>query len=1153
MIPTPVQRQAADPGRSCWVVANAGTGKTRVLTDRILRLLLFGADPEGILAITFTRAAAREMVARIEARLRSWATEDEEALRRDLEGLVGGPPEAAVLQRARGLFARILELPQGLRIDTIHAFCTGLLRRFPIEAGVAPHFRTLDEGKARELFAEARDRVLEEAASQPDGPLGRALAFLGAERADQGLFGLLDELRPQRLRLLELRAACGGSTAVLCAELARRFDLPPGRPPEQLLKEACADGAFDAVRLDRIAEVLAADTTERRRRAGERLKAWLRAAPEERPGRVSELLDALFTKEGTPRRELFGPRSRPALDGALAEALERELARWQEVRERMRAAEGLLRTDCLLRLGYAILDQYEALKAREAVLDFEDLVARAAELLAQERVPWVLFKLDQRLEHLLVDEAQDTSPRQWQVIEALLGEFLAGEGAHEGLRTFFVVGDDKQSIYSFQGADVDNFRAAQGRLGARAEAAGHPFADLRLNRSFRSTEAVLSVVDQLYARVPEVRAGVVAEEAVLEHEVHRLGEAGRVELWPLALPRVQTAPQEPWALPEPQPNPDPKPRLAQAIARTIARWLAEGEILEARGRPLAPGDILILLQTRSTLQELLVRALKREGVPVAGVDRMRLGDHLAVQDLVALGRAVLLPEDDYSLACLLKSPLIGLEEEELFQLAHDRGDQSLIQRLARFAETDGGRFREAFARFRAWQQRADFTPPYEFYLKVLGADGGRERLCARLGEDAAEPIEAFLAQALAFEEGHAASLEGFLHWFQFSSGELVRDPHKHRDAVRVVTVHGAKGLEAPVVILADATDRPRHRESDPLVWLDDGMPFWRGREQERPEKVARAVERERRREAEERNRLLYVALTRAEDRLYATGWLERQQASQAASGNRPLAPDSWYAHLHTILEGKAVEVREADSFGKGFAGEWLIYRCGSARTPRQHPSPPAPESAPLPEWIRRPAPKETARRPHAPSTLAGSAGEDNEGEPVRTLRVRAAGGERAQRRGLMLHRLLEHLPGLSRERWREAARRLFPEEEPERLAELVEEAARILDHPELRPVFAADAFVEQEIVGEVDGEPVQGRIDRFALTPHGVVLVDFKSHQSPPDRPPPAVVAQIRAYGRLLQQLYPDRAVRAAVVWTANGRVDWIPVEPPEARSSDKF
>ncbi len=1153
MIPTPIQRQAADPGSSCWVVANAGTGKTRVLTDRILRLLLGGADPEGILAITFTRAAAREMVARIEARLRSWATEDEEALQRDLEGLVGGPPDSAVLQRARGLFARVLELSEGLRIDTIHAFCAGLLRRFPLEAGVPPHFRTLDEGKARELFAEARDRVLEEAARDPDGPLGRALAFLGAERADRGLFGLLDELRPARLRLLELRARSRGSGCDLCEELARRFDLTPGRLPEQLLEEACADGAFDAAALERIGLVLAKDSAQRRRRAGERLLAWLRAVPKERPSRAPELLDALFTREGTPRQDLFGPPSAPVLTGELAEALRRELKRWQEVRERMRAAAGLLRTDCLLRLGYAILDRYEALKAREAVLDFEDLVAKAAELLAQERVPWVLFKLDQRLEHLLVDEAQDTSPRQWQVIEALLGEFLAGEGAHEGLRTFFVVGDDKQSIYSFQGADVDSFRSAQIRLRERAEAAGHPFQSLQLKRSFRSTEAVLSVVDALYARVPEVRAGVVAEEGVLDHQVHRLGEAGRVELWPLALPPSQAAPREPWALPEPQPNPDPRPRLARAIARTIAGWLREGEILEARGRPLAAGDILILLQTRGKLQELLVRALKREGVPVAGVDRMRLGDHLAVRDLVALGRAVLLPEDDYSLACLLKSPLIGLTEEELFRLAHGRGDEPLIQRLSRFAETEGGRFREALARFRSWQQRADFTPPYEFYLKVLGADGGRERLCARLGEDAAEPIEAFLAQALAFEEGHAASLEGFLHWFQFSAGELVRDPHKHRDAVRVVTVHGAKGLEAPVVILADAADKPQHRETDPLVWLDDGMPFWRGREGERPAEVARAVERARLREAEERNRLLYVALTRAEDRLYVTGWLDRKQASQAASGNGALAPGSWYAHLQTILEGKEEIERQPNPFGEGFAGECLIYRRGSARGPAQDRAPPAPQAKPLPEWIGRPAPKETAPRPHAPSALGAPSDDDGGEERLEAFRMRAAKGEQAYRRGLMLHRLLEHLPGLPRARWQEAARRLFPKEEPEQLAELVAEASQILDHPELRPVFAPNAFVEQEIAGEVDGEPVQGRIDRFAVTADGVVLVDFKSHHDPPDRPPPAVVAQIRTYGRLLQHLYPDRKVRAAVVWTANGRVDWIPIERPEPRSSDKF
>ena len=470
------------------------------------------------------------------------------------------------------------------------------------------------------------------------------------------------------------------------------------------------------------------------------------------------------------------------------------------------------RSEALLRVAFAAIDAYEELKSQRAVLDYDDLIERASELLHRPgKTEWVLYKLDARIDHILVDEAQDTSPRQWAIVLKLTEEFFAGAGARDGARSLFVVGDEKQSIYSFQGADLASFRSVRERLQVRAAAADRPILGELLDRSFRSVPAVLAVVDAVFA-LPEAQGGVGEPGRVMHHETERANAPGLVELWPLARPAEAEPAGEPWPLPGvPRNRDEPERRVARAIARTIRDWLDRREILESTGLPVRPGDVMILLGRRGILQERLVRALRQAGVPAAGADRLALSEHIAVRDLVALGRAVLLPEDDLNLACLLKSPLLGLDEDDLFQLAWDRGEASLFDRLRDAANVETGRFEHALARLTSWMDRADFMPPFEFYTWALGAGGGRRRLLARLGPEAAEPIEAFLSQTLAYEQGHPATLEGFLHWLGLGSDQLKRDPDLARDVVRVTTVHGAKGLEAPIVFLADAGPRGASR------------------------------------------------------------------------------------------------------------------------------------------------------------------------------------------------------------------------------------------------------------------------------------------------------------------------------------------------------
>ena len=1136
---TPEQRRAADPRRSVWVTANAGTGKTRVLTDRVLRLLLSGADPEALLCLTFTKAAATEMTERIEGRLAGWAAASDPALLQDLEDLEGERPPAAMVQRARGLFATVLDLPHGLPVMTVHALATSLLRRFPLEAQVAPHFETVDERTAAELLIEAREAVLAQAAAEPLAPLARAFEALVLALSEASLTEAVREILDQRTRLAAALARFPVESEQqlerLLLAIRGALNLEPDDTAERIVERVCAEGAHDAEALLPAAQALLSGSEKTDRPRGEALLRWLAATCADRARLFEAHCGCFLKKDLTALAET--KLATKKIDVRHVRALAREQGRLVEACQRLKALRVAERTTALLRVGVAALDAYENLKARRAGLDYDDLIERAHRLLERPGgADWVLFKLDRRIEHVLVDEAQDTSPSQWAIVERLVDEFFAGSGTHASTRTLFVVGDEKQSIYSFQGADLAGFRAVRARLRERALPA---LEEVGIELSFRSSPAVLDCVDAVFAD-PEARAGVIELDHALRHQPFRRNDAGTVEVWPLVAPPERAGDDEPWPLPDVQRFTEDAPYLlAQAIARRVQRWIAGGELLESQGRPIRAGDVLILLNRRGVLQELLIRALRREGLPVAGADRLSLTGHIAVQDLMALGRVALLPEDDLSLAALLKSPLLGLDEAHLFELAYDRGGASLLERLRAFAATKPAPFGAAYERLAAWLRRADFMPPFEFFGSVLNEPDGtgrstRELILARLGPEAAEPIEAFLGQTLAYESGHPASLQGFMRWLELGASELKRDAEQAGDAVRVMTVHGAKGLEAPIVILADAGPYGEPNATR-LVWDDvHELPFWRGRQGERDDRTDRLCERERLRAQDERRRLLYVALTRARDRLYIAGCAGRKQSGE---NGKQL---SWHDHVVRSL-ARLADVEEL-SLEPPFAGSGWSYRRGIpaaawSSTPQTDVPPP------IPAWLRRPVPSETAPvAPLAPSRL-GDGSDPRDGDP--------RGGEGdALAVGSLVHRLLELLPGLPIPE-REAAMQRFIQARARGLDEatlvrVVEAARRILAHPDLADVFGPDARAEQAIAGQLHGVTVSGQIDRMVISGRAITVIDFKTNRRPPSSPTEAPIAyrrQMAVYRALLGTIYPSHDIRCALVWTETGHVMWLPAD----------
>ncbi len=1125
--PNQQQRLAASPDASVWVSASAGTGKTKVLTDRVLSLLLTGTRPQRILCLTFTRAAAAEMESRIADQLGFWTMMAEDDLQNVLAELLGEPPEDQMVARARQLFAEVLDTPGGMNIQTIHAFCQSLLGRFPLEANVAPHFALMDERDAEEMLIAAREDLLNRARGGQDEELAAALAEVTSHIHETQFPELLAELTYARGRLRRLIDHHGGITVVI-KNVRALLSVSADETPESVIALASENEAFDELGLRLALTALAGGSKTDQERAAV-LQNWLEQGERtytDFETYVGAFLTAKWHHGAIEVRKSLITKKPAENNPGVKEILEQEAGRLARVLLHWRAVSVARSTTGLLVLGEALLATYQAQKEERALLDYDDLILLAGELLHREGVaPWVLFKLDGGIDHVLIDEAQDTSPDQWRVIEALADEFFAGLGSHETPPTIFAVGDVKQSIYSFQGADPITFGAMRDQFANRAQAAGQEWRPIDLTVSFRSTQAVLSAVDAVFAQAPAVD-GVTLEEEVIHHEAWRAEDGGLVELWPPVEPRAADAPSA-WKPPVERIRGDaPQTRLAGLIAGRIARMINDKEILEAKGRPIEPGDVMVLVRRRSGFVEDLVRALKELEINVAGVDRMVLTEQMAVMDLIALGKFLLLPEDDLTLATVLKSPMIGLSEEQLFELAYQR-DGTLWQSLAAHIK-DQPDFAVAHEALTVLLAQADYVPPFELYSEILGKHHGRLKLVSRLGPDALDPIAEFLNLALVYEKSHVASLEGFLYWVEAGEVEIKRDLEQAtQNAVRVMTVHGAKGLQAPIVFLPDTLQMPK--QSAALFWPQDDAgqdvsllwPPRRGLYEDVAEHERTTVIQRR---DQEYRRLLYVAMTRAEDRLYICGWHTKNKAPEQC----------WYNLIQAGLMDCAVEVEDKYLAEVGETTSSTVLQLVSPQKAKTKEKQPSPDQTydDLPDWAGLPP----ADDPTPPTPLTPSRPDDE--EPAVMSPLKSDDGARFKR-GRIIHNLLQTLPDMAVDHREEALKSYLARDAHElsesQQLEIVEEIQAVLNDSEFAPLFGPGSRAEVPLIGEVAGQIMSAQLDRLLVTEDEILVVDFKTNRPPPTDPSNVAdiyLRQMAAYRRALQNIYPGREIRCALLWT---------------------
>ena len=1094
------QVDAANPNNSTWVAANAGSGKTRVLTDRVARLLLQDVDPQNILCLTYTKAAAIEMQNRLFKRLGAWAMMKREKLEDDLAQLgFERTLNDEAISNARTLFARAIETPGGLKIQTIHSFCSSLLRRFPLEAGVSPQFREMEDQTAARL----RTEVLDAMAEGPDAALTKA--FL-AEFTGADLDALLSEITRRKAKF---------SKKPEPTELAVSVEISPNRSIADCYAEALTKD--DKPLAQDISEAFSTQSSSYQKFARDLLGLNFDQPSEADFEKLKTLF--LYSKDKSSKSANF-PQSNHGKAVEAAAPIIDDLHAWMDrvaaLHQEILGHNALNRTQALYNFAVPFVKAYEAQKRATGQLDFDDLIGKANSLLSNRDVAqWVLYRLDGGIDHVLVDEAQDTSPDQWNVIRALTHEFTSGEGARKDEnRTIFVVGDKQQSIYSFQGADPKAFDNMQAHFRSSLENVGKTLEDVKLSHSFRSSHAILGTVDKTFT---DEKAHAIGK--VQDHIAFNAAMPGRVDLWPV----IETVKQDDdidWTDPIDQMSEGHHiAQLADQVADQI-KHMIDHETLPVKRkdsdgydhRRITAGDIMILVQRRSDIFHEIIAACKRRGIPIAGADRLRVGAVLAVKDLTALLSFLALPEDDLSLACALRSPLFGWSEQDLYTLAHHRTEKYL---WAELREDDDSKTVKIL---RDLRNKSDYLRPYDLLERILIKHDGRRKLLARLGQEIEDGIDALLSQALAYESTEVPSLTGFLAWMQQDELEIKRQMDSQADQLRVMTVHGSKGLEAPIVILPDCGTRKNDVRAS-LLDAEDHL-IWKPNADASPDSVKEMVSEVQQRQANERLRLLYVAMTRAEN------WL-----ITAAAGE--VDDSTWYNIIEQGMERSGMQDAMSGPLPiKRVAhGDW---RSGEKQE-RKVTEIPNVEPIPLKELD----PKERTKT-LSPSELGGS--------KVMPQDVGDGDSELSKTRGTAIHHLLEVLPTLEAEKRRDAGQRILEsyQEADQFEDDLLETTLALINQPHLQHIFSATALVEVDIASNINGIPMNGTIDCLIVEPDRVLAIDYKSNRIVPKHAndtPEGLLRQMGAYASALKEIYPDRQIETAILWTETGTLMTLPDE----------
>ena len=836
-----IRAKAILPQYSAFVSASAGTGKTKTLIDRLLNLLLHQVKPHKILCLTFTKAAATEITMRINQKLAEFAICDRELLFKELTDLGFDNITLELEYKARILFAEFVDNVEPLNVQTIHAFCQQLLMKFPFEAGVNLNFNLLDENKITSLITQAKDILLAKIEQYPHA--AQAVDYLSWHLKEYSLKELISEIIENREKLDHYFNSHNNLETILTELQA---------PDEE---QYIADFIQNIPINDEHIAILANGGKTDNSNANE-LKQFIESNLSLQIMSINKYLSCFLTLTGEAKKFLLGKELKEE-HLWLYQLLLSEQERVCQFNRQFKEIKTIHLTKSFTVFSYYIRQIYQQLKTDNNSLDYDDLISLTYDLLNNsEYADWIRYKLDGGIDHILVDEAQDNSSNQWEIINKICEEFYY----QDGNKSIFIVGDAKQSIFSFQGAEPELFNLMNKNLPEN-------ILRLQLNHSFRSGREILKLVDKIFNQA-HIKPLVTGIENNIEHIAYKDLE-GSVELWPLIIDPEMEA-KKAWQLPGDLKGNKEKTgyeQLAVKIATEIEQWLMNKKFIHSKGRTINPGDIMVLTRRRNDFVNCLIKELRELSIPVSGIDRLKLLEHPIVLDLIALAKVLLCPADDLNLAILLKSPIYNFSEEQLFDLCKAK---------------KGNLWEELKDEFLIELQSLVSTKSvFEFYFYILEYKGLRKAFAQY--SEADDVLDAFLDLILQFEADNISSLQLFLEFLSNSKIEVKRDVSHHQPQVKIRTIHGAKGLQAPIVILADTTTLPH--SDDSIIWLDQEKFLWPGKVKYYSDEAHQAKKEKSDKEYAEYLRLLYVALTRAEDELIICGSTKKEQIS----------PKCWYS------------------------------------------------------------------------------------------------------------------------------------------------------------------------------------------------------------------------------------------------------------------
>lgn len=1102
------QREASNPQISVWVEASAGTGKTKVLSDRVLRLLLEGVNPMRILCLTYTKAAAVEMKSRISERLSKWSVQSNEELTQSIITLLGINENDKTLEQykdiARTLFATLLDTPGGVKIKTIHSFCEDVLKRFPLEAGISPYFEILDDRQSAEALQQIQNEILRES-NYRETPEAIAVCYLVANLSENSFSKMMKHITENRTKIADSLAKYG-SLENLLYELQRQIRVREGETEESL----CTDFMRQINIEEMKANIIALKNSGKRNNE----KALIMEEVYNsgcNPEYYDKYLKCFLKDDDEIYADTFLVSGKALeKDSQVLIRMKDEAIRIQEVQRKIVSLRLYNSTKAFLTVAQSINIKYEAYKRAKSCLDYEDLINKTRMLLSDNgQASWVLYKLDGGIDHILLDEAQDTSPQQWDIIKALSEEFFSGFEADNKRRTVFAVGDRKQSIYSFQGADPQKFDMMSKYFKQRA---GANFKKVDMEYSFRSTPAILECVNKVFAD-KEVAAGVISPDSPVEHIAVRAGEYGKVEIWPLYVAeKGNEVVDEDKLLPpmEMTKKVSVRTQMAKKIAERIQQMISDSQNSE---NPLHYRDFMVLVRHRNAFVEEFIRECKKNNVNISGADKMVLSEQIAVQDLISLGKFLLLPNDDLSLAEILKSPLFNLTDKDLENICCERQNAPLWTSLG-----DKAQYKDIYDSLKELFNKLDFIRPYELFNYVLVNMGGREKFIRRMGVEVEDAIDEFMNLTLFYEQNQTPSLQGFISWFENDNTAIKREgDDSENDAVRLMTVHHSKGLQARVVFLPDSVQLPKNSCEQKLLFDNDGIAFYPLCNADYNDFCKQINMDAATKIQEEYRRLLYVALTRAEERLIVCGY----------ANNEKIDEDSW---LKICKRTIGVNTGENDD-------AIIIESPSMVKVNQSKKYFSVNFNVPVAEWIDKNAPEESPlAKPYTPSKLQE---EDEESDSSSPLEDNA----RYYRRGSLIHRILQFLPNEDTDR-AQTIKSYLQKNAPDfsniEQEQICREIINLLETEECHQIFGEDSRAEVPIIGEVDGKIISAQIDRLIVKKDKIIIVDFKTNRparKTPEETPEVYINQLKTYEKLLSLIYPSHNIESYILWTNEARL----------------